>query len=35
MVPFGNVVSELWELLGPPVAQRRDAWLEGLGAPAS
>jgi hypothetical protein len=30
MVPFGNVVSELWALLGPPVAQRRDDWLEDL-----
>lgn len=30
MVPFGNVASELWALLGPPVSQRRDAWLEDL-----
>jgi len=30
MVPFGNVVSELWALLGPPVAQRRDDWLQDL-----
>lgn len=30
MVPFGNVASELWALLGPPVAQRRDEWLSDL-----
>lgn len=30
MVPFGNVASELWALLGPPVSQRRDRWLEDL-----
>lgn len=30
MVPFGNVASELWALLGPPISKRRDAWLSDL-----